>query len=63
MKGNKKWKEKLNELHRFLSNRIISTVARRIIIISFGTSPNFRMMVVKCGFVINGRQLPWNLLS
>ena len=49
---------KLNELHRLLSNRIISTVARRIIIVSFGTSPNFRMMVVKCGLVINGRQLP-----
>ena len=36
-------KKKLNRLHRFLSNRSISTVARRIIIASFGTSSYFRI--------------------
>ena len=36
-------KEKLNQLHRFLSNRNISIVARRIIIVSFGTSPYSRI--------------------
>ena len=48
----------LNQLHRFLGNRIISTVARRIIIVSFNTSPYFRIiMVVRCVLVINDKQL------
>ena len=33
--------KKQNQLHRFLSNRSISKVARRIIIVGFGTSPYF----------------------
>ena len=37
-------KKKLNQLHRFLSNRNISTVAScKKIIVSIGTSPYFRI--------------------
>ena len=36
-------KKKLNQLHRFLSIRNISAVARRISSVSVGTSPYFRM--------------------
>ena len=51
---------KNNRLHRFLSNRNISTVARRLLVAVVRPTLEYGSEVWACN---KGRQLPWNLFS
>ena len=55
-------KKKVYQFHRFLSNRDINTVERRLLLVLV-LCPTNKNMGGKCGHVIDGRQLLYNVFS